>query len=137
MRCSFYSMNTGCNCCNNFLKTNQVVVDGGEVVLMVKERVFDNYETVCLCITQSIPTSNTEEAVYIQSGLTNTNRFPLRTTTGETVYSYQLRPRTLYKIIADTNEPGFVINPKYLCHTTNILTQSTPATVAEKGGKAK
>lgn len=74
MRCSFYSMNTGCNCCNNFLKTNQVVVDGGEVVLMVKERVFDNYETVCLCITQSIPTSNTEEAVYIQSGLTNTNQ---------------------------------------------------------------
>lgn len=57
--------------------------------------------------------------------------------TGETVFSYQLRPRTLYKIIANTNEQGFVINPKYLCHTTNILTQSTPATVAEKGGKAK
>ncbi len=138
MNCSLYSSRTSCQCCGRFLKTVQVVVDGGEVVLLVPERVFDNFETLCLCIAQSIPVSSTNETVWIQSGLTSTARYQLRTTTGNPVYSYQLKSRTLYKIIANSANNDFVINPRYLCKTINILPQ-TPPTVetAEKGGKVK
>ncbi len=138
MNCSLYSPHTGCRRCGRFLKTVQVVVDGGEVVLLVPERVFDNFETLCLCIAQSIPVSSTNETVWIQSGLTSTARYQLRTTTRNPVYSYQLKSRTLYKIIANTADNDFVIHPRYLCKTTDILPQTPPAAeAAEKGGKVK
>ena len=52
MNCSLYSPHTGCRRCGRFLKTVEVVADGGEVVLLVPERVFDNFETLCLCIAK-------------------------------------------------------------------------------------
>lgn len=136
MNCTNYSKRTGCRCCQNFLKTQQVVVDGGNIVLLVAEDVFDNFESLCLCIAQSIPSSSENQPVFIQSGITNTTRYPLLTTEGATVYSYQLRPRTLYKIMANTAAGGFMIRAKYLCKTTNILNR-TPTTAAVRGGNTQ
>ena len=95
MNCTNYSKRTGCRCCDNFLKTQQVVVDGGNIVLLVPDRVFENFESLCLCIAQRIPVSNENQPIFIQSGITNTTRYPLLTTEGQTVYSYQLRPRRM------------------------------------------
>ena len=133
MNCANYSKHTGCRCCEHFLKTQQVVVDGGNIVLLVPERVFENFESLCLCIAQRIPTSSENQPVFIQSGITNTTRYPLLTTEGQTVYSYQLRPRKLYKIMANREAGAFMIRAKYLETSTNILNR-TPATTPTRGG---
>lgn len=133
MNCVNYSKHTGCRCCQNFLKTKEVVVDGGNIILLVPERVFENFESLCLCIAQKIPTSSENQPVFIQSGIANTARYPLLTTEGQTVYSYQLRPRTLYKIMANKDAGAFMIRARHLCKTTNILNR-TPTTVTTRGG---
>lgn len=136
MNCVNYSKHTGCRCCQSFLKTKEVVVDNGNIVLLVPDRVFENFESLCLCIAQSIPTSSENQPVFIQSGITNTTRYPLLTTEGQTVYSYQLRPRVLYKIMANTSAGAFMIRTKHLCKGTNILNR-TPATAAVRGGNTQ
>lgn len=134
MNCANYSKSTGCRCCQNFLKTQQVVVDGSNIVLLVPERVFENFEPLCLCIAQRIPASSENQPVFIQSGITNTTRYPLLTTEGQTVYSYQLRSRKLYKIMANRDAGAFMIRPKYLETSTNILNRTS--TTAPTRGEA-
>lgn len=115
-----------------FVKTIAVIVDGGEVVLVVPPQIFDDGEQIRLCIAQCIPTVDAEETVYIQAGYTGENRFDIRTNAGNSVYSTQLRSRTVYPITASSNEGGFIINPRYLCHNGTILTRATPP--ANNGG---
>lgn len=131
-----------------FIKTIAVIVDGGEVVLVVPPQVFDNGEQIRLCIAQNIPLVTSEETVYIQAGYTGENRFQITTSTGEQVYSMQLCSRTIYPMTASTNNGGFIVNPRYLRHSGEILTKvapTTPDTPAEnnvspaslKGGASK
>lgn len=128
----------------SFIKTIAVIVDGGEVVLVVPPQLFDDGEQIRLCIAQTIPVVGAEENVYIQSGYTGENRFEIRTNTGEAVYSAQLRSRTIYPMTASSNQNGFIINPRYLCHNGTILTRAalpadnggnTPAPASEKAVK--
>ncbi|MEQ2424509.1 hypothetical protein [Enterocloster hominis (ex Hitch et al. 2024)] len=122
------------------LKTVEVAVDGGEIVLVVPRAIFSNYENVLLCITQSIPYSADNESVYIQAGYSvggsSPERYQIRDTNGNTVYSYQLRPRKLYRLIANQNEEGFVINPCNLEHNGTILARVAPTTPPANSGDA-
>lgn len=111
-----------------FIKTIAVIVDGGEVVLVVPPQVFDNGQQIRLCIAQNIPLVTSEETVYIQAGYTDEHRFEIRTTTGEQVYSMELCSRTIYPMTADANSGGFIINPRYLRHAGEILTKVAPTT---------
>lgn len=115
-----------------FLRTVEVVVDGGEIVLIVPPTVFENYENVILCIAQPVPFSTANEAVYVQAGYaTGSNepaRLQIRDTAGNTVNSYQLRSHKLYRLIASSNEGGFVISPRCLEQSGDILSQNVPVT---------
>lgn len=115
-----------------FLRTVEVVVDGGEVVLIVPPTVFENYENVILCIAQPIPFSTADEAVYVQAGYETGSseiaRLQIRDTAGNTVNSYQLRSHKLYRLIASSNEGGFIISPRCLEQSGDILTRTAPVT---------
>lgn len=133
MPCMCNTLSSRCGCCGHFLKALDVVVDGGEIVLLVRQQIFDNYDRYILCITKPIPATSTEETVYIQPGISTTNRYQLRTTDGNPVYAHQLCPRTPYPVTVATGENGFVVNPKHLKHTTQILTPPTSASGGNTG----
>lgn len=111
------------------VKSQAVFVDGGDVIIVVPPQIFDDGQVIKLCITKCIPQSSTGEIVYLQAGYTDANRFPIRTNSGNDVYSLQLRTRTLYPLIASSATNDFILNERYLCHTGTILTPPpTPVT---------
>ena len=117
--------NYNCRKCKSFFKTFQVLVDGDDVILSVPARVFESYERLMLCIAQPIPATSTTQAVFIQSG---TTRYPLTTTAGTAVNSFQLKCRKAYPIIAIPTPAGFVISERYLSYNSPITAEATPDT---------
>lgn len=112
------------------VKSQAVFVDGGDLIIVVPPQIFDDGQVIKLCITKCIPQSSTGEVVYLQAGYTATNRFPIRTNSGNDVYSLQLRTRTLYPLIASSATNDFILNERYLCHTGTILAPPSPPAVS-------
>lgn len=128
-----------CNCCENFMRTIAVFLDGSDLVLVVPERTFENYERLCLCIAQSIPATSTQTPVEIQSGYSATpTRYPLLDIAGNPIYSYQLRCRRKYPVTVSTATPSLVIHQKHLEKSSSVLgggsTPSTASATTKSGG---
>lgn len=120
--------NYSCNHCDNFVKTLQVTSENGQIILTIPEIVLENYQRIMLCIAQSIPATSTAETVAIQIGSAATNRYPLQTTEGADVYSYQLQSRKAYPITVSSDNSQFVLHPSKLKKSTKVLTTPTSNT---------
>lgn len=141
MSCMCNKPCSSCGRCSQMLKTKDIFVSGNNVVLLVPNRVFENFERLMLCICQCFPNLTGNETVVIQSGINSAVRYPLVTPAGTGVSIYQLCRRKPIPVTVSTTLNAFVVNEKCLKVGTDILprtaapaTTNETVTVSAKGG---
>lgn len=139
MACRLYDNGGyGCGACKHFVKTTAVTLVDSVLVLNIPQKTYNNHETVCICVAQTIPDVTSAQTVAITIG-TSTTQYPLRTTCGNNVHADQIRSRRVYHTHVATDIPVFVVNPCELCATGfNFPTiPVAPATVTTNTRAAK
>lgn len=140
MKNNFLNLTSGVPSCQGYepicnIKTIASDIVNGTLYLLLKRTIFDNGYRFGLVICCNIPKDAGAIPVNISVGIgPNATSYPLITTDGNKVLAYQLKSRCRIPVTVSTSQGAFLVNPRYLCHTSNILpttSSTTPSSTSE------
>lgn len=122
MNCNF-NTNCQCNNCSNFVKTTDVAVVGGNLVLTIPSMSLCNCKNLCLMIAQTIPnTITTNTKVVIQIGTGGISYSIITPCCANNLYADQLNFGKTYSFKFGTDTLFFIYKGGWrLCKTAHIF----------------
>lgn len=119
--------NKNCNSCNHFVKSTALTLTGSTLYITLPTQTYNNNETYCVVITQTIPTGVTS-STPLNITINGTN-YTIITTDGHFMYADQLVCRKLFKFRVAADSSLFVINSCNLRCSSTFLPETLPVKV--------
>lgn len=89
--------------CNKYIISQSVTFTGGNLVVNLPNRAYNNGQLFCLIIAQAIPDTTTINAPVVFTIGTGTVNFPFNTKHCITITASQLKTRTIYPVRVNTD----------------------------------
>ncbi len=92
-----------CKLCDRFVMTQSVTFTGGNLILNLPERAYNNRCKYCIVIAQALPDTTTINAPVVFTIGTGTTQYPFNTRCCVGITACQIHTRRIYPAIVNTD----------------------------------
>lgn len=131
-----YNYNPNCTRCTHFVRTEKIIGDDSQIVLVIPERPLCNCASLCICLSQLIPKKVGKDSILkIQIG---TEQYLVGTPNGNYIYGDQLCNGKYYCFKFGTDTLAFIYRGGWrLCKTKHVFNCVPIPTLPAKNIHAK